>query len=184
MTANQPLNILKEAILLERRGKAFYSKVAEQTADPAVKEFFEIMAQEEDRHIEILEKQFAAYVQNQQFAPLSADEKDQKPQAYQVLSGEIKDKIAAAEFEAAAISAAMLMEERAVAFYGGRAKEADSPDEEMFYLWLSDFEQGAPFLPGPAGPGTAGRGMERQPVLALLGQTDGTPHGPSRISLS
>lgn len=142
MTANQPLNILKEAILLERRGKAFYSKVAEQTADPAVKEFFEIMAKEEDRHIEILEKQFAAFVQNQQFAPLSSDEKDQKPQAYQVLSGEIKDKIAAAEFEAAAISAAMLMEERAVAFYGGRAKEADSPDEEMFYLWLSDFEQG------------------------------------------
>ena len=142
MTAKQPLNILKEAILLERRGKAFYSKVAEQASDPSVKAFFEVMANEEDRHIEILEKQFASYVQNQQFTSLSEAEKKDGPRAIEVLSGEIKEKIAAAEFEAAAISAAMLMEERAVAFYGGRAKEADNPEEEMFYLWLSDFEQG------------------------------------------
>ena len=142
MTGNQPLDILKEAILLERRGKAFYSKVADQAADPALKGFFETMAKEEDLHIEVLEKQFATYAQNQQFAPLSLKNREEKPQAFQVLSEEIKQKISAAEFEAAAISAAMLMEERAVAFYAGRAKEADDPDEEMFYLWLADFEQG------------------------------------------
>ncbi len=142
MTAKQPLNILKEAILLERRGKAFYSKVAEQAADSAVKEFFETMAREEERHIEILETQFAAYAQNQQFEPLSDVQKEEKTRANQVLSGDIKEKIAAAEFEAAAISAAMLMEERAVAFYGGSAKAADNPEEAMFYQWLSDWEQG------------------------------------------
>ena len=48
MSASQALNILKEAILLERRGKAFYNKVAEQAADPSVKEFFEIMAKEDE----------------------------------------------------------------------------------------------------------------------------------------
>jgi rubrerythrin len=142
MTANQPLNILKEAILLERRGKAFYGKVADLAADPAVKEFFDIMAKEEDRHIELLEKQFAAYVQNQKFEPLSDQDKEARPHAHEVLSDGIKEKISAAEFEAAAISAAMLMEERAVAFYGDRAKASENPEEEMFYLWLSDWEQG------------------------------------------
>jgi rubrerythrin len=142
MSAREPLDILKEAILLERRGNAFYRKVADQSADEDVKAFFEAMAKEEKRHIEILEKQFSAYVQNRRFVPLSAEEKDERPRAADVLSGEIKAKISAAEFEAAAISAAMLMEERAVAFYGDRAKEADDPEEEMFYLWLSDFEQG------------------------------------------
>ena len=51
---NDTVSILKQAILLERRGKAFYTQVAEKTASPAVKEFFEMMAAEEDQHEMIL----------------------------------------------------------------------------------------------------------------------------------
>ena len=42
MTESKPLEIIKHAILLERRGRAFYRKVSEQTEDSAVREFFEI----------------------------------------------------------------------------------------------------------------------------------------------
>ena len=41
------LDILKSAILLEKRGKAFYEKVAEQTPSEAAKRFFDMMAEEE-----------------------------------------------------------------------------------------------------------------------------------------
>lgn len=40
MTTDQSIDILKEAILLERRGQAFYRKVASQTDPAAIQDFF------------------------------------------------------------------------------------------------------------------------------------------------
>jgi hypothetical protein len=40
MGESTALNILKNAILLERRGKAFHSKIANETDSDAVKRFF------------------------------------------------------------------------------------------------------------------------------------------------
>ena len=46
MSEDKTIEILKNAILLEKRGQAFYGKVAEQASGNAVKEFFEMMAGE------------------------------------------------------------------------------------------------------------------------------------------
>ena len=142
MPTHKTIDILKEAILLERRGQAFYRKVAEQCENSEVKAFFETMAGEEGQHIEILENQFSAYVQNQQFAPLPAQDQQTQPVAQMVLSDTLKQKIAAADFEAAAISAAMLMEERAISLYSQRAETSQDPAEETLYLWLAGWERG------------------------------------------
>ena len=142
MSATTAIDILKEAILLERRGQAFYRKVARQTENEAIKAFFDTMAQEEIRHVEILESQFAAYVQNNHFLDLTPQDKAGEPVAGLVLTAQVKEQIAAADFEAAAISAAMLMEERAVALYSQRAQSAQDPAEATLYQWLADWEQG------------------------------------------
>jgi rubrerythrin len=142
MTTDQSINILKEAILLERRGQAFYSKVASQTDHAEIKEFFEMMAREEVRHIEILEEQFAAFVQDRKFKDIGEETSEEAAKADQVLSSSLKQKISAAEFEAAAISAAMLMEERAIALYSEQAKTAEDPNEAVLYRWLADWERG------------------------------------------
>ena len=142
MTTLKTIDILKEAILLEKRGRTFYRTVAEQSHNSAVKEFFETMADEEAHHIRILENQFAAYSRNQQFLPLSSAEKEHAQAAQMVLDENLRRQIAAADFEAAAISAAMLMEERAIALYSERAGSAQDPAEEALYLWLADWEQG------------------------------------------
>ena len=52
--ADAALDILKEALLLEWRGRAFYQKVAEQAQNEAVREFFETMVAEEQQHMDIL----------------------------------------------------------------------------------------------------------------------------------
>jgi len=142
MLGHEPMDILKEAILLERRGRSFYLKVAEQSAHAAVREFFEMMAEEEQRHIEILEDQFSAYARNQQFEPLASQERQNQPADQLVLDESVKKQIAAADYEAAAISAAILMEEKAVALYSERAEFAQDPAEESLYLWLAAWERG------------------------------------------
>jgi rubrerythrin len=142
MSGHDTIDILKEAILLERRGHSFYLKVAEQSAHTAVREFFESMAAEEERHIEILEGQFSTYTRNQQFEPLSDQDRQNQPADQLVLDESVKKQIAAAEYEAAAISAAILMEEKAVALYSERAEAAREPAEESLYLWLAAWERG------------------------------------------
>jgi rubrerythrin len=137
---SSPLDVLKSAILLERRGKAFYQKVATEAKSEPVREFFEMMAAEEDRHIEVLSKQFQFFQTNNAFLPDSFEKTDTSKLASSILSQELKDKIGAAGFEAAAVAAAMSMEERAIRLYSGRAGQADDPAERELYGWLAEWE--------------------------------------------
>ena len=49
--------------------------------------------------------------------------------------------MSAADYEAAAISAAMSMEENAIKLYSNRSAEADDPNEKALYQWLADWEK-------------------------------------------
>ena len=140
MQTDTALDILKNALLLERRGKAFYQKVAEQTARPAVREFFTLMAEEEEKHIQVLSEQFRAYREKGTFAAGTRDHKPSPDLASAVLSERVKGEIAAADFEAAAIAAALSMERTAVRAYSERAETATDPEEKALYRWLADWE--------------------------------------------
>lgn len=139
MTENSTLDILKHAILLEKRGKSFYRTAAKQSANSDVKAFFETMAQEEVQHVNILSNQFKAFKETGKFK--APDTSTMGTISQNVLTPEVKGRIAAADFEAAAISAAMLMEERAISLYANRGKEARDPEEQKLYRWLADWEK-------------------------------------------
>ncbi len=140
MDETKALDILKHALLMERRGKAFYGKMAEQAAAPAVREFFGMMAEEEDKHIEILSAQYRAYRERGAFDPAPRQDSPSDDFASQILSDRLKQQIEAATFEAAAIAAAMTMERDAIRVYGARAKAATDPEEKVLYQWLADWE--------------------------------------------
>lgn len=125
------LNVLKTALLLERQGKLFYEQIAGQTASPAVRELFELLAEEETKHIEILSAKDGWRTPTDTPDTLSA----------KVLTQEVRRQISAASYEAAAISAAMEMENRAVAVYSARAEAAVDPKERELYRWLTQWER-------------------------------------------
>jgi len=135
------LDILKSAILLEKRGKAFYEKVAEQTPSEAAKRFFDMMAVEEKNHVQILTEQFKHYQETNTFKSTDYENEYSSNLPSAVLNDEIKQQISAADFEAAAISAAMAMEKNAIALYSQRAKAADDPGERDLYRWLAGWEK-------------------------------------------
>jgi len=141
MSEDKTVEILKNAILLEKRGQAFYGKVAEQASAKAVKEFFKMMADEEVKHVEILSDQFKAYQENHEFSPGEYNETFSDPIAARVLTEELKQQLSAVDYEAAAISAAMSMEENAIKLYSDRSAEADDPNEKALYQWLADWEK-------------------------------------------
>ena len=135
------LDILKEALLLEQRGKAFYAKVAEQASTPAVKEFFGMMAEEEEHHVEVLSEQYREYQRHGKMASRAGTRQEASTFASTVLGERLQKEIAAATFEAAAISAAMAMERNAIRLYSERAETATEPEEKALYQWLTEWER-------------------------------------------
>ena len=138
-----PTDILKEAILLEKRGKAFYTTAAEQSRSAAARKIFTMMAEEEDEHIRFLAVQFKSYTKDKKFVkPDNYEEDPNEETVLKILSDDIKKEITAASFEAAAISAAMDFETRAVKIYSDRAEEATDPMEKETYKMLAEWESG------------------------------------------
>ena len=134
-------DILKEAILLETRGKAFYKTVAEKCDSPAAKKIFEMMAEEEDEHIKFLSKQFINYTKKHSFIKPDVPVEDpEETVILKVFTEKVKKEINAASFEAAAISSAIDFEMNAVKLYASRAKEATDPNEKELYRILAAWE--------------------------------------------
>ena len=140
---NQVTDILKQAIIMENRGKSLYEMVANQTPNEEVKNIFKTMADEEQAHIEFLSKQFTHYKKNKKFDKnqLEALAKEDAI-ANSILTEKIKKDISGAGFESAAISAAIDMESKSIEVYEQRAKESDDPNEKELYQWLADWEKG------------------------------------------
>jgi len=134
-------DILKMAILLEHRGKAFYKTAARETKSEAVCQFFTMMAEEEDRHIEFLSKQFAEFEKSGKFAKNIMEKPTADAETAIILTDKIKKEISAAGFEAAAISAAIDFENRAIEVYQGRANGTSDPNEKELYQKLADWER-------------------------------------------
>ena len=141
MEENTTLDILKQAILLERRGKAFYENIAEKTENKAVQEVFDMLAKEEQKHIQTLSEQFKAYRKDKNFLSGDLYEKGTSSVVSSVLTREIKEKISAAGFEAAAISAGIAMEERAIQLYTKSAQTVSDPEAKALYEWLATWER-------------------------------------------
>jgi len=139
--SDKAIDVLKTAILLERRGKAFYTQAARQSESKSAKKIFEMMAEEEDEHIEFLTRQFKNYHEHHEFLKSDpAPEEDET--VVEILSEKIKKEISAAGFEAAAISAAIDFENRAIDVYSKRAEEATDTNEKEMYQMLADWEKG------------------------------------------
>lgn len=140
MSQEQALDIIKGAILLERKGKAFYETTARNTNSHAVKEIFETMAAEEEKHIDILSKHYKNLVRDGKLSDVKYDETPHQVSAA-VLTKQIREQITAASYEAAAITAAMAMEDNAVKFYSQRARTTTNPLEQELFDWLARWEK-------------------------------------------
>ncbi len=128
---------------MEHRGKSLYEKVAEQTGNDGVKKIFKIMAEEEQIHIEFLSKQLVSYSKNKKFDKNDFESKQHAEKTIQsILTEEIIDNISGAGFEAAAISAAIDMENKSIEVYSSRAKSATDPNEKELFEWLANWEKG------------------------------------------
>ncbi len=140
MDTNKSLEILKMAILMERKGHAFYSQVAKTTHSKVVKDIFETMAKEEILHEKFLSDTFKAVQKENKLTSLELPKQEDSFSSL-ILTESLKKEISAASYEAAAISAAIDMENNAIKVYADFAKKATTEEEKKLFNWLSDWEK-------------------------------------------
>ncbi len=141
MEKDTAIQVLKQAILLERRGHSFYSTVAKQAEKPAVKQFFEMMAEEEMRHIQVLNDQFKTVHESGRFSAPDAGARESEGFAAAVITKDLAASLTAASFETAAIAAAMTLEKNAIRLYADRRDATSDVDEKALYQWLVGWEK-------------------------------------------
>ncbi len=130
-------DVLKGAILLEERGRTFYEHAALSAQSRGVQEIFSLLAREEERHKAYLAKLLGELLRTGKVAAASRLPVDVSAA---VLTEAVRREIEAAGFEAAAIYAGMALEERAVAFYAEKAKNAP-PELAQLFTALAKWEQ-------------------------------------------
>jgi len=140
MSENKTLDILKGAILLEHRGKSLYDSVFQSTQSSVVKELFKFLAEEEEKHINLLEKQYKKVIQNKGF-DLDDSVLSDFHTSEMVLSDKIIKEVSGAGYEAAVIAAALGFEKNAVAYYSDHSAGAETPGEKKLYVWLAEWEK-------------------------------------------
>lgn len=142
METQKALEILKMAILMEKRGHSFYSTVAANTSNPDMKHIFLVMADEETKHVKFLSEQYVNYEKMHLFLKVHIPDLADEGFAKLILTEDMKQKISSAGFEAAAISAAIDFEKRAIEVYSKQAEVTSDPNEKALYQWLADWEKG------------------------------------------
>ena len=140
MAETKTLDILKGAILLENRGKSLYESVVKSSESEGVQELFAMLSREEDKHIDVLTKQFSRISKGESF-DVAELEKEQASPHDAVITDEIVKSISAAGYEAAVIAAALGFEKNAVKYYSEHASGAESEDEKKLYSWLTEWEK-------------------------------------------
>jgi rubrerythrin len=134
------IEILKSAMILERKGLAFYTKLADEAKDENLKNLFEMLANDEVEHFETLKKQYLSLKKDSKFTVLLSHPKDREHLVSVVLSSELMNKLSKVTFETAAIHGALLFEKNAIDYYSKCYEEASDPEEKKLFEWLSVWE--------------------------------------------
>jgi rubrerythrin len=140
MAESKTIDILKGALLLEYRGKALYESVVKSSGSEDVKQLFNMLSKEEDKHISVLSKQFSRLSKGESF-DVAELETEHATTHEAVLSDKLVKDISGAGYEAAVIAAALEFEKKAVKYYSERASQAESEEERKLYSWLTSWEK-------------------------------------------
>lgn len=140
---NKALTALSQALKLEQEGRAFYLKAADETLNEEGKDMFRRLADDEQRHAEIVQQQLhhlegeGRYVllPELEAPPIDLDQQLFPPDREQVVK-----KIGREPNDLEVLHLALDNEIRSYDLYRLAAKETDEAAGKQMYTWLANAE--------------------------------------------
>ena len=139
---SQLVDAIKNALMVEIKGQQLYSHAATQTQDPSAKVLFEMLANDEEQHVNILKKQYDSLLKDGKFDLESVHPAEVDHGSQDIVSDEFKKTIKRGDFEMAVIGIGCDLEAKAIAFYEKNAAESEDPQLKQLFTWLVEWEEG------------------------------------------
>jgi rubrerythrin len=136
------LTALEKAMEVERKGKAFYEQAAQHVQDPMGKSVFETLARDEVEHLRLLQAEFEAIEQQQEWIELD-EAKVCEPHGPLKVFPEASTAplvLPEAASDLDALQIAMKFEQDGYDSYIRAATETDDPKGKMVYEFLAEQE--------------------------------------------
>lgn len=137
------LEAIKTAIITELRGCEIYKAAAERATDPAAKEMFRSLAEDEEHHKQFLEKNFESLLSEGAWSVPATPENLSPLDHSEIFTPEFLNRVKGGTFEMAVVAAGCELERSAIEFYKKAAAECEEEEDEesaKVFRFLADWE--------------------------------------------
>lgn len=136
------IQAIKDALMVEIKGQQLYSHAAQTTQDPAAKAMFQMLADDEDDHVNILKTQHKNLMEEGKINLDNVHPAEVDHGAETVITDDFRKSVRRGQFEMAVISIGCDLEAKAIAYYKTKAAETDDPGLKQLFTWLVEWEDG------------------------------------------
>jgi rubrerythrin len=135
------LEAIKTAIITELRGLEIYKAAAERATDPAAKQMFASLAEDERHHKAFLEKNFQSVLERGEWSVPATPENLSPLDDSEIVDTDFLKRVKGGAFEMAVVAAGCELEKSAISYYTKAAD--DCPDEESskVFRFLATWEE-------------------------------------------
>jgi rubrerythrin len=134
------LDAIKTAIITELRGYEIYKAAAERSTDPAAKQMFEQLAEDERLHKEFLEKNFKSVLESGEWAVPATPENLSPLDHSDIINPEFLKRVKGGSFEMAAVATGAELELSAINYYKQAAEDCPDAESAKVFKFLAEWE--------------------------------------------
>jgi rubrerythrin len=135
------LEAIKTAIITELRGYEIYKAAAERTGDPAAKQMFSSLAEDERHHKMFLERNFKSMLEKGEWAVPATPENLSPLDDSEIVNSDFLKRVKGGAFEMAVVAAGCELEMSAINYYKKAAKECPDEESSKVFHFLADWEK-------------------------------------------
>jgi rubrerythrin len=135
------LEAVKTAIITELRGLEIYKAAAEKAEDPAAKQMFLSLAEDEEAHKRFLERNFESLLENGTWSVPATPENLNPLDHSDVITPEFLDRVKGGAFEMGVVAAGVMLEKTAIEYYSKMANECPDQESAEVFRFLATWEE-------------------------------------------
>ncbi|MFO7652839.1 MAG: ferritin family protein [Candidatus Krumholzibacteriia bacterium] len=136
------IQAVKDALMVEIKGKELYSHAATQTEDPAARVLFETLARDEEDHVRVLQVQYRSLVEDGRVDLTRVHPAEVDHGSGKIVDDQFKRSLKRGTFEMAVIGIGCDLEQKAIRYYKEQAAQTHDRDLKQLFEWLVEWEDG------------------------------------------
>ena len=140
-TRKKVLEAVRTAIITELRGLEIYRAAAEKTEDPAARQMFLSLADDEEQHKTFLERNFESLLKDGTWSVPATPENLTPLDHSEVITPEFLDRVRGGAFEMGVVAAGVTLEKTAIDYYRRAASECPDEESAKVFEFLATWEE-------------------------------------------